>query len=112
MATTQNLIIDQGSDYTRTITILDGTLNLPVDITGYTFAGQIRKTMTSNAIAASFTFTLTDPLVGKVLFSLGNDVTAGLVEGRYVYDIEMINAVAKKFRIVEGIVTINPNVTR
>jgi hypothetical protein len=35
-----------------------------------------------------------------------------MVPGRYQYDVEVINGSNGVFRIVEGIVTITPNITR
>ena len=39
------------------------------------------------------------------------DIEANLIAGRYIYDIEA-NVATTVVRIVEGIVTVNPGVTR
>jgi hypothetical protein len=49
---------------------------------------------------------------GEVTLSLTANATANLIAGRYVYDCELTDASGTVSRILEGIVTINPQVTR
>ena len=44
--------------------------------------------------------------------SLAPAVTAALKSGRYVYDVEVTAADATVTRAVEGVITINPEVTK
>ena len=46
MATISNLFIDQGADFTTTVTINDST-GSALDLTGYTALAMIRKTYQS-----------------------------------------------------------------
>ena len=108
MATKANLIIDQGSTYTTTITLTDDDGN-PLDLTGYTGAGQIRKHYTSSSYTA-FTVTIT-ALTGEVTLSLSATQTANMSAGRYQYDVELTTG-ATVSRVLEGIVTVTPECTR
>lgn len=107
MATKANLVIDQGSTFASSIDILDEN-DEPVVLTNYSARGQIRKHFTSTN-SVSFTTTMSN---GSLVISLTANQTGNLVSGRYVYDIELVDPVGTVLRILEGIVTITPEVTR
>ena len=44
--------------------------------------------------------------------TLSSSATGSLTAGRYVYDVEITSDAAVVSRVVEGIVTVNPQVTR
>lgn len=107
MSSKANLVIDQGSTFTTTITLTDDNNN-PIDLTGYTGQSYIRKWYTSLTYTP-FTVELT-PLTGQVTLSLTSDQTANLLYGRYVYDVNLtVGSVVS--RVLEGIITITPEVT-
>ena len=111
MATISNIFIDQGATFSTTVTIEDGT-GSPLDLTGYTALAQIRKTYQSTT-ATDFTSTFdADRTTGLITISLTNTQTAALEEGRYVYDLLITDLSGTKTRVVEGIVTVNPSVSR
>lgn len=109
MATKVNLVVDQGADFTTTVTLKndDGSA---LNLENYSGAGQIRKHYTSST-ATNFTVTLTAD-TGIVTLSLSDTQTSALTAGRYVYDVELTDPDGIISRIVEGIVTVTPNVTR
>ena len=106
-----DLYIDQGTDFQTVFDLIadDGT---PIDITGYSFAGQIKKSYYSSNANASFTITVIDAANGNTVISLDSSNTANVFPGRYVYDIKMTDASSITTRILEGIVTFTPGVTR
>lgn len=108
MADKLNLLIDQGSTYSVNLEVKDANNNL-VNLTGYSGAGQIRKQYTSNSATA---FSVSVYANGTVTAALTANQTASLVNGRYVYDIELTNSISEVTRIVEGIITVTPQVTR
>lgn len=110
MATINNLYIDQGTTFSVTLQVFEGS-TAPLDITGYTGNAQIRKHYDSQTVAASFTTTVSDPANGKITLALTAGETANLKQGRYVYDVE-IKSGAFVYRAAEGIVTVYPQVTR
>lgn len=111
MATISNIFIDQGATFSTTVTIEDGT-GSPLDLTGYTALAQIRKTYQSTT-ATEFTSTFdSDRTTGLITISLTDSQTTALEEGRYVYDLLITDVSGSKTRVVEGIVTVNPSVSR
>lgn len=111
MAAKANIVIDQGADFSTTITVTDSSGSV-TNLTGYTARGQIRKHYTSTT-AVSLSFTFGSPRTeGKLTLSLSNTQTANMAAGRYVYDVELISAANAVSRLVEGIATVTPEVTR
>ena len=110
MAVLSNLSIDQGSDFSAEIIVEDSNGDV-ANLTGYTGAGQIRKTYSSST-ATNFGVTITNAASGLLTLTLSNTVTNAMKSGRYVYDVEITKtANGEKTRVVEGQVTINPGVT-
>jgi len=109
MATKANLVIDQGSTFSTDLSLTDENGD-PLDLDGYTANSQIRKWYTSTTASATFTTYISVP-DGTITLSLNDTQTGALVSGRYVYDVEINNGVTVS-RVVEGIVTVTPQVTR
>ncbi len=108
MAIKANLIIDQGTDYSTSITLTDDEGSI-IALTGYTANAQIRKTYSSSNSVA-FAVTISEA-AGLVTLALTANQSANMTPGRFVYDV-MINSGSVKSRIVEGIVTLTPRVTQ
>lgn len=110
MGAKANLVIDQGADFSTTITVEDdGSV---VDLTGYTANGHIRRHYTSTtAYPITCTFDA-DRTTGKLTLTVGRTTSSDMEAGRYVYDVEITSAANTRSRLVEGIVTITPEVTR
>jgi hypothetical protein len=108
MAIKANLTIDQGTDYSTTITLTDEEDGV-VNLTGYTANAQLRKTYSSSN-SVTFTTAVSD-IQGLVTLSLTDTQTANITPGRYVYDV-ILTTGSVTTRIVEGIVTVTPRVTR
>lgn len=107
MASKANLVIDQGSTYSVSISIFDAEGD-PLNVTGYTSRSQLRKHYTSSN-AVTFQTSLSN---GEISLALTANQTTSLIPGRYVYDVELIDQSNNVTRIVEGIVTVTPEVTR
>jgi hypothetical protein len=111
MATISNIFIDQGANFSTTVTISDSD-GSALDLTGYTALAQIRKTYESTT-ATNFTVTFdSDRTTGTITISLSDTQTSALEYGRYVYDLVITDVSATKTRVVEGIATVNPSVSR
>lgn len=109
MATKANLIIDQGTTYATSINITNENDEI-IDLTGCTGYAQIRKHYTSSN-AVSFSVAI-DPNDGLVTLGLTANQTSTMTAGRYVYDVEIVDAANVVSRILEGIVTVTPQATR
>jgi len=111
MATISNIFINQGADFSTTVTISDNT-GSALDLSSFTALAQMRKTYESTS-ATSFTATFdSDRTTGKIELSLTGTQTSTLESGRYVYDLLITGASSDKSRVVEGIATVNPSVSR
>lgn len=107
MTTPIHLDVDQGADYSYTHTLTDST-GEPVDVTGYTAAGQIRKWYTSSS-AVDFNISLS---TGEMTLSLSANTTASMSPGRYVYDVFTYSDQDISTKEMEGILTLHPSSTR
>lgn len=109
MAIKANLDIDQGSTFRTTINVTDENDDI-VNLTGYTGVAQMRKHYTSST---SYSFTVSiSPSIGTVTLSLTANATSNVVAGRYVYDCELTDTNGAVTRLIEGIATVTPQVTR
>ena len=111
MAAIANLFIDQGSTFSTSVNVKNDD-ETPFDLTNHTAAAQIRKSYSSST-ATNFTVSIADPPSnGQIDCQLTATQTAALEEGRYVYDVEVTSDTGTVTRVIEGIITINPNVTK
>jgi len=111
MAQYIELDIDQGADFSFDFTVTDAD-GSPTDVTDYTFVGSIRKSTYSLYETAAFDITIVDPFLGLVAVGLSANNTAVIKAGRYMFDVKQTDPNNIITRIVEGIVTVNPQVTR
>jgi hypothetical protein len=110
LATTANIFIDAGANYSNIITVASaGTAAL--NLTGYTVKSQIRKSYTSST-AYNFTSSIYDAVNGKLRLELTSTQTSAIPPGRYLYDVEITSSAGNRTRVVEGIVTVTPEITQ
>jgi hypothetical protein len=109
MAQIQNIYIDQGTTFSLSLGVNDQNGD-PKDLTDYTAAAQMRKSYYTNT-SIDFTAEVSLPEDGEVTISLTAEETSAIKAGRYVYDIE-ITGEDETLRVLEGIVVINPEVTK
>jgi len=110
MAGFAELTLEQGANFTTTVTV-NGSDGSPTNLTSYTAAAQIRKSYYSTT-ANSFTVTVSNAANGELTMAMSAANTANLTPGRYVYDLLITSPTSVKTRVVEGIVTLLPSVTR
>jgi len=109
MATKANLVIDQGATFTTDLTLKDENGD-PLVLAGYTANSQMRKWYTSTNAAATFNASI-NTTSSVITLALTSNQTSNLDSGRYVYDCEITDGTIIS-RIVEGIVTVTPQVTK
>ena len=109
MATRLNIIIDQGTDFSTTVNLTDSS-GTNLNLVGFSAASQIRKTHSSSNSTA-FTASITTSN-STLTLALNNAVTAAMTPGRYVWDAELTASDGTKSRILEGMVTVTPEVTK
>lgn len=97
-----DLELRKGAAFARTITykVNGATTN----ITGYTFAGQIRAI--DGTLAASLTVTVVNAAAGTVSISLSSATTAGMTVGQvYNWDLE-VTISGTTTELLRGLVTV------
>ena len=110
-AGTYNLVIDQGSDFALDLVIKEGGTAL--NLLNYTGRAQLRTSVDASSASATFTVTKTNASGGALKMELAAATSSALAAGQYVYDLEIYtssDAIVK--RILQGDVTITPEVTR
>lgn len=110
MAAIANLYVDQGATFSTSVLVTndDGTA---FDLTSHTVAAQLRKSYSSSS-KTDFTATIADPATaGQINLKLTATQTGALEEGRYVYDVE-VTLETTVTRVLEGLVTVSPQVTK
>jgi len=111
MAVSINHDMDQGANFSFSILAKDTNGN-PVDLSsGVTAYSQMRKHY-SSANYVTLNSSLTGG-TGYILVSLGSTATAQIKAGTYFYDVELMsNNGATVQRLVQGMITVYPEVTR
>jgi hypothetical protein len=103
-----DLILDQGASFIVGFNILNAN-GSAVDASAYTANSQIRKTYTSNTY---YSFSIGTYSNGLITLAMNSAFSNTIPAGRYVYDLEIIDGIGNKARVVEGIVDVTPQVTR
>ena len=110
-----NATIDQGATWSVTVTYEDSA-GAPINLTGYTAAMQIRQQYSSDV--ADLTLTTSNGgisitgLTGTVVVNITDEQTGALDEGYYVYDLELTSTGGQVTRLIQGQLTVAPEVTR
>lgn len=114
-----NVILNKGASFSLVIEVPD------TDLTGYEFSSQMRKT-TESDVVAEFDFEILNQTThkGQVRWSLpietSDDIVASVSNAEqvcrqttpFVFDVKMKDTVNFVTRIIQGIVSVSPDVTR
>ena len=116
-----NFDVDQGSDFRFDVELLDIN-NDPIDLTNVLIVGQIRKTASSKNIEAEFSIDPTDLVKGQFAIILPASVTSQLkcdpshsayrTMTLFSYDVEIHYPTGQISRILQGVLSVSPEVTR
>lgn len=115
MATVTNLYIDQGSDFTAEIDLYTNNSTI-LDLSGANVYAQFRRSY-SSATAYNFDASILDAANGKIKLAVAASLSSNIRYGRYLYDVELEQPtndanVNTRTRVLEGILTIYPEITR
>lgn len=104
-----NLVLDQNSDFSITIFIQNDD-ETAYDLTNTTVKASLRK---SHYSSKGFDFSCShDSAGGNITMFMSKELTATIEPGLYMYDVIIISDSDAVNRIVEGIVTVTPGITR
>ena len=112
MAAIANLTVDQGTSFTSDVTVKDANGNA-FNLTGYTANAKMAKGFASTRTRTTITTTVAaDATTGIVTLSLSSTASAALDAERYVYDLEITQTSSGNVtRVIEGIITVRPQVS-
>ena len=105
-----NLIIYKHTDFEQTFVLEDGQTNSAKDLTGFTGTCRMQRTLNLGSLTA-FTVTFTNRSLGKIRISLPEEQTAVIEEGRYFYELNLIDSNGVVERVIEGQVIVKHPVT-
>ena len=112
MAIQQNLLLEQGADFQAVIKLYSDNTS-PLNLTGYTGTGEMRRSYDSVSASATLTVAMPIPTNGELIITLAAASSTGIKYGRYLYDILLTQtSTGTLTRAVEGIITVTPRVTR
>jgi hypothetical protein len=114
------LLIRQGATFGPVTATMRNPDTTPVDLTGCTIRGKIRKKALDAAVVATLTCTITNAVGGVYEFGLTDEQTAAIDAGeymassasKYVWDLEMEDAAGRVLPLYYGQVTVLREVTR
>jgi hypothetical protein len=112
MAAYVELFVDQGTTWSTTINLTDDTTNTPINVSGYSANSQLRKSYYSANITANITCAFSNTANGELRLTMDANTTANIRAGRYVFDVKTTDQYNTVSRVLEGIITILPQVTR
>ena len=115
MASTYNILVDQGSTYTLAVTYKDSS-GTAINLTGYTAAMQLRE----NYDSATAVLSLSSPSSGIVItgasglvtITMSATQTAALSADTFLYDLEIASPASVKTRLIQGVVVVSAEVTK
>ena len=112
MAEITEFNIGQGETFKIAATIENIDTGGYLDITDYTFDGQVRENFQTDEVAANIVVTKISPFVsGTVFIELTPEQTETFTQRKYVYDVKMTSGSISR-RILEGYFVVRPAVTR
>ena len=112
MAAYVELYIDQGTTFNNIINLTDDVTNTPINVSGYVVTSQMRRSYYSANISANITCTLSNVANGEITMSITAANTANIKPGRYLFDVKTLDTYNQTSRILEGIITVSPSITK
>lgn len=112
MAAYVELYMDQGTTFNNIINLTDDVTNANVNISGYIVRSQMRRSYYSENATANIVCTITTPSAGEITMSLDAANTDNIKAGRYLFDVETVDLSNTVTRILEGIITVTPSITK
>ena len=111
-AGTYNFTVEQGTTFIRSLSLQEN--GAAMNLTGYSVASQMRSTHDSSTVVGTFTCSIASASGGTISMLMPASTTSAIEEGMYVYDIEIANSGGSGSikRILQGTVTVTPEVTR
>lgn len=109
------LILDQGTTFSRDLTLTDDMNNANINVVGYVICCNARKSYSAYAPNTTpdivFNTAIIDGPNGAIRISQTASNTANYYPRRYWYDVLSIAPVGTRQRLLEGILTVTPSIS-
>jgi hypothetical protein len=112
MAAYVELFVDQGANFNNVINLTDEVTNLNVNVQGYTVISQMKRSYYSANASANITCSITNALNGEITMTMDANTTANIKAGRYLFDMRVTDRGGVVSRVLEGIITVTPRISR
>jgi hypothetical protein len=111
MSAFHKIVIDQGADFKLEVK-WKGSNGVPINLTGYTGAAQVRESYASKKVAMDFIVTLGGE-AGTVVLKATALITGALKlkNNSGVYDLKLVDGAGDVKRLLRGTVELVPEVT-
>ena len=86
--------------------------NLNVNVQGYTVISQLRRSYYSANASANITCSITNAINGEISMTMDANTTANIKAGRYLFDLRITDHDSIVSRVLEGIITVTPGISR
>lgn len=110
-----DIVIEKGTDYSLELTWKDSE-GSPIDLTGYTARMQVRPSVMSPEVLLEATTENGNMTLGGtsggITIAFSNVETTPVDKNSGVYDLEIVSPTGSVKRLLEGGVTLKPEVTR
>jgi len=110
LAAFTEIVVEQGATFETKLNVED-SYGTAINLYAYSASSQMRKSYYSSTSYA-FNSSVTGTANGEITLRITAANTAILSSGRYVYDVKITSPANTVTRVVEGIVTVLPSVTR
>lgn len=114
-AAAHNITIEQGATFQLNL-LWKGSNDVPINLTGYTARMQVRQKHTSDTALLNLTTEnggiVLGGAAGTIAVTAAATATDDLSVKTAVYDLELVSGGGVVTRLIEGCVTITPEVTR
>ena len=104
--------MDQGANFRNVVNLTDDISNASINLNSYLVRSQMRRSYYSANATANIVCTVTDSSNGEITMSMTAANTANIKAGRYLFDLETEDGNGFVTRVLEGIITVTPQVTR
>jgi hypothetical protein len=113
MAEYVELYIDQGSDFSTTITINDENTNLPENVGSYIVTSSLRRSFLSPNASSNLVCSIANSAAGELAISMNAANTSNLRLGNYLFDVRIYDTSTSKYsRLIEGVIFVVPSITK
>ncbi len=109
-----NIFVKMGSTFSENF-IIKNVDTTALDLTPYTIEASFSNSIlpqtsvnASSVITINLTSAISNPLQGIITLSATSTETAAYKFGRYFYQVNLIDSSLNKFRVFEGILTVDP----